>query len=127
MLINRRIKDEDIERMIGKLLRTGVLLSLTIVLTGGIVYLVRHGGQRAQFDVFRGEPDKMKMPGAMWQAIWHGEGRPLIAFGLLVLILTPIARIIVSVVGYVLEKDYLYILITLFVLTIILWNFKFIL
>jgi uncharacterized membrane protein len=59
----------------------------------------------------------------MWKAIWHGEGRPLIALGLLLLILTPIARIVFSVFGYLLEKDYLYVSITLFVLAVILWNF----
>jgi uncharacterized membrane protein len=59
----------------------------------------------------------------MWKAILHGEGRPLIAFGLLLLILTPIARIIFSVFGYLMEKDYLYVGITLFVLAVILWNF----
>ena len=46
-----------------------------------------------------------------------------IALGLLLLILTPIARIVFSIFGYLLEKDYLYVSITLFVLAVILWNF----
>src|SRR5215469_8094765 len=115
MDLHRRIKDADLERIIGQLLRFGVLLSSLIVLTGGVVYLIRHGGQQPEFSSFRGEPDKMKNPVPMWKAILHGEGRPLIAFGLLVLILTPIARIIFSVAGYLMEKDYLYVLITLVV------------
>jgi uncharacterized membrane protein len=123
----RKIKDEDLERMIGQLLRTGVLVSSAVVLAGGIVYLIRHGGQQPEFGTFHGEPDKMKAPAAMWRAILQGEGRPLIALGLLLLILTPIARITFSIFGYLLEKDYLYVLITLFVLGVILWNFKFIL
>ena len=117
------MKDADLERAIGQLLRFGVLLSSFIVLTGGIVYLIRHGYQQPEFGSFRGEPEKMKDPIPMWKAILHGEGRPLIAFGLLLLILTPIARIIFSVAGYLKEKDYLYAGITLFVLAVILWNF----
>ena len=120
---NRKIKDEDLERIIGQLLRFGVLLSSFVVLAGGIVYLIRHGGQQPAFGSFRGEPDKMKNPVPMWKAILHGEGRPLIALGLLLLILTPIARIAFSVAGYWMEKDYLYVAITLFVLAVILWNF----
>jgi uncharacterized membrane protein len=121
--IRKKVQDQDLEKVIGQLLRTGVIVSSAVVLAGGIVYLIRHGGQQPQFGTFRGEPDKMKTPSAMWHAIWRGEGRPLIAFGLLLLILTPIARIIFSVFGYLLERDYLYVLITLFVLAVILWNF----
>jgi uncharacterized membrane protein len=121
--VKKKIQDKDLELIIGQLLRYGVLLSSIVVLAGGIVYFVRHGYQRPEFDTFRGEPDKMRKPAAMWKAIWHGEGRPLIALGLLLLILTPIARIVFSIFGYLLEKDYLYVLITLFVLAVILWNF----
>jgi len=46
----------------------------------------------------------------------------LIGLGLLILIATPIARILFSIVGYLLEKDYLYVLITGVVLVVILWN-----
>jgi uncharacterized membrane protein len=121
--IRKKIQDQDLEKIIGQLLRTGVLVSSAVVLAGGIVYLIRHGGQQPQFSVFHGEPDKMKKPGPMWQAILRGEGRPLIALGLLLLILTPIARIAFSVFGYLLERDYLYVVITLLVLGVILWNF----
>jgi uncharacterized membrane protein len=121
--VKKKIQDKDLELIIGQLLRYGVLLSSLVVLAGGIVYFIRHGYQRPAFDTFRGEPDKMKQPAAMWKAIWHGEGRPLIALGLLLLILTPIARIVFSIFGYLMEKDYLYVLITLFVLAVILWNF----
>lgn len=119
----KKIQDADLEKIIGRLLQVGVLLSSLVVLSGGIVYLIRHGGQEPAFSTFRGEPDKMKNPIPMWKAILHGEGRPLIAFGLLLLILTPIARIVFSVAGYLMEKDYLYVGITLFVLAVILWNF----
>jgi uncharacterized membrane protein len=47
----------------------------------------------------------------------------LIQLGLFVLIATPIARILFSVFGYLFEKDYLYVVITLLVLIVILWNF----
>lgn len=117
------VNDEDLERIIGQLLRFGVLLSSLVVLAGGVVYLIRHGHEEPGFGSFKGEPDKMKVPLLMWKAIIHGEGRPLIALGLLLLILTPIARVLFSVAGYLMEKDYLYVCITLFVLAVILWNF----
>ena len=121
--MRKKVTDEDLEKIIGQLLRYGVLISSLVVLAGGIVYLIRHGRQFPQYGKFMGEPDKMREPVPMWKAIIHGEGRPLIQFGLLLLIATPIARIIFSIFGYLVEKDYLYMLITGIVLVVILWNF----
>ena len=119
----KTVRDTDLERVIGGLLRYGVLASSLVVLAGGIVYLIRHGGQLPQYHEFRGEPDKMKKPVLMWEAVWRGEGRPLIQLGLLILVATPIARILFSFVGYLLEKDYLYAVLTVIVLLVILLNF----
>jgi len=109
--------------VIGQLLRYGVLLSSVIVAAGGIIYLYRHGTQAPLYHQFKGEPSKMKEIKPLWQAVLRGEGRPLIQLGLMVLVATPIARILFSVVGYLLEKDYLYTVITGVVLLVILWNF----
>jgi len=117
------IQDADLEKVIGNLLRYGVLTSSLVVFAGGLVYLIRHGGELPQYHEFRGEPDKMKKPTLMWEAICRGEGRPLIQLGLLILVATPIARVIFSFVGYLLEKDYLYAVLTVIVLLVILLNF----
>jgi uncharacterized membrane protein len=118
-----RFRDADLEQVIGELLRYGVIASSVVVLAGGIIYLVRHGGQLPQYHEFRGEPDKMRKPVLMWEAVWRGEGRPLIQLGLLILVATPIARILFSFIGYLLEKDYLYAVLTVIVLAVILCNF----
>ncbi|HXB07064.1 MAG TPA: DUF1634 domain-containing protein [Puia sp.] len=123
MAIHKKFRDTDLERVIGELLRYGVLTSSLVVLAGGITYLIRHGGQLPQYHEFRGEPDKMKKPILMWQAVRRGEGRPLIQLGLLILVATPIARVAFSFVGYLLEKDYLYAVLTVIVLLVILLNF----
>jgi len=118
-----RIQDADLEKIIGNLLRYGVLTASVVVFAGGMVYLWRHGAQTPQYHEFKGEPDKMKQPRLIWEAILRGEGRPLIQLGLLILIATPIARIAFSIFGYLLEKDYLYTVLTVIVLLVILINF----
>jgi uncharacterized membrane protein len=109
--MRKKVTDADLEKIIGQLLRYGVLISSLVVLAGGIVYLIRHGRQLPEYGKFTGEPDKMREPVPMWKAIIHGEGRPLIQLGLLVLIATPIARILFHF-WLPVEKDYLYMLIT---------------
>ncbi|HWB93257.1 MAG TPA: DUF1634 domain-containing protein [Puia sp.] len=119
----KRMQDTDIETVIGYLLRYGVLSASLVVIAGGIVYLIRHGHQLPSYTQFSGEPDKLRNPRLMWQAVMRGEGRPLIQLGLLILIATPIARIAFSIFGYLLEKDYLYTVLTVIVLLVILLNF----
>jgi uncharacterized membrane protein len=112
--------DKDIEVIMGNILRFGVLLSTAIVLFGSFLYFRQHGHEVPNYTRFSGEPQKLKGLTAIFEAAIKGSSRGIIQFGLLVLIATPIARIIFSIIGFVLEKDILYTLITLFVLAIIL-------
>ncbi len=113
------IKDKDIQLFIGQLLRWGVLLSMAVVIVGGIVYLYRHGHERIDYSAFTGEPYFTRNLPAMTIAVFDFRGRAIIQTGILLLIATPIARVLFSAIGFVLEKDYLYVGITLLVLAII--------
>lgn len=119
----RGMQDADLEKVMGNLLRYGVLLSSVIVLAGGIIYLFRHGSEQPHYQKFIGEPRTMNEIGQLWQAALNGRGRPIIQLGLFVLIATPIMRIVISIIGYLLEKDYLYMLITLVVLLVVATSF----
>ena len=50
----------------------------------------------------------------------HGDGRAIIEIGLLLLIATPVMRVAFSMVAFALEKDRLYVVLTLIVLVILL-------
>lgn len=111
-------KEKDLQVIIGWILRAGVFISMTVVLIGGALYLYRHGRVTADYHDFKGQPDFVQLPG-----IWHGiltlRGRSIIQAGILLLIATPVVRVIFSAIGFVLEKDRLYTFITLLVLMII--------
>jgi uncharacterized membrane protein len=116
-------KDRRIEVILGNLLRTGVLISAAVVLSGGSVYLLRHAHQPADYRVFRGEPSEFRnIPGVVRSAL-KGRGQGLIQLGLLLLIATPIARVAFSVAGFALERDHMYVGFTLIVLVILLYSF----
>jgi uncharacterized membrane protein len=111
--------DRDIETAMGNLLRLGVLLSACIVFAGGIVYMARHGQEEPAFRSFSGEPKQFTNLKMIFEYAFKGSGRAIIQVGVLVLIATPIARIIFSIIGFIKEKDILYTGITLFVLGVI--------
>ncbi len=52
----------------------------------------------------------------------NGRGQGLIQLGLLLLIATPIARVALSVVGFAIERDRMYVAFTLIVLAILLYS-----
>ena len=118
----RRWIDQRIEIIIGNLLRTGVLLSACIVLVGGIIYLRRHAFEPATYHVFTGEPSEFRTVSGILQSVRTGRGRGFIQLGLLLLIATPIARVLFSLGGFAIEGDRMYMLFTAIVLAILLYS-----
>ncbi|OJW81801.1 MAG: hypothetical protein BGO69_14960 [Bacteroidetes bacterium 46-16] len=115
----RKIKDQDIESIMGSLLRVGVLVSAGIVLIGGVLYIIQHGSAHPHYKTFRGEPSDLKGIKQIVTGVTEFHSRAVIQLGLLILIATPVARVLFSVFGFLLEEDYLYVIITLIVLAII--------
>ena len=114
--------DEHVEGVIGTLLRWGVTLAAAVVLAGGVMYLARYGSTISDYKVFRGEPsDLREVSGILTGAVsWHSRG--LIQFGLLLLIATPVARVAFSVVAFALQRDRIYVVVTLIVLAVLLYG-----
>jgi len=114
--------DRRIEIIIGNLLRTGVLLSACIVFAGACVYLKRHATEPAAYHVFSGEPSDFRTISGILHSVVSGRGRGLIQLGLLLLIATPIARVLFSLAGFAIEGDRMYVAFTAIVLVILLYS-----
>jgi len=106
----------------GRLLQVGVLLAATVVLAGGAVYMVRHAGERANYRVFTAAPVEVRHPAAMLRGIAHGDAAAIIELGILLLVATPICRVIFAVIGFAVERDRLYVAISLTVLAVLLFG-----
>jgi uncharacterized membrane protein len=113
-----KLKDVNIKLAIAWALRTGVFLSIAIVFFGGVIYIYRNGYTIADYHTFKGVPDFVKLSGII-NGILTFRGRAIIQAGIILLIATPVIRVVFSSIGFILEKDYLYIGITLLVLLII--------
>lgn len=121
--------ERDMELFIGKLLRYGVMLSCAITLFGGVIYLYQTQGQT--IDHYKPIPDGQPFPGVEYYLrelstiiprVLTFDGAAIIQLGVCVLIATPILRVAFSVIGFLIEKDYMYVVITLIVLFIIIAN-----
>jgi uncharacterized membrane protein len=114
--------DDRLEQSLGILLRTGVIASALIVAVGGAIYLWRHGSESPDNRTFHGEPEQYRDPLDIVRAALHGHGRGGIACGLLLLIATPIARVVFSAVAFARQRDWTYFALTIFVLAVLLWS-----
>lgn len=115
----KHITDKDIQSLVGNLLRAGVYISMAIVVLGGIIYLSEHGGEKIDYSEFSFNKVSLKTVESIFANVLTFRGAAVIQFGLLMLIFTPIARVLMAVVTFFLEKDYLYVLIGIIVLAII--------
>jgi uncharacterized membrane protein len=115
-----RWTDERVDRMIGILLRTGVLIAAGVVLVGGCLYLAHHGGTIPDRRTFHGEPAELTHPASIVRLALAGDDRGVIALGLLLLIATPVARVALAGYGFLRERDWLYAAVAGFVLAVLL-------
>jgi uncharacterized membrane protein len=114
--------DEKLEILVGRLLQTGVFLSAAVVFLGAIIYLFRHGLEPMNLGAFRGEPAEFRTIRGIFSAVRAVRGRGIIQLGLLLLIATPIARVILSIFGFAKERDRLYVTLTAVVFVILLYS-----
>jgi uncharacterized membrane protein len=108
--------DSRLDQIIGNLLRVGVGTAAAVVASGGVWYLLRTGHSRPAYHSFH--PDMRGL---------HSLGslplpQAIIMIGLLILIATPVARVVFSLFAFALERDRAYVVITLIVLVVLLYS-----
>ncbi len=107
--------DDRMDQVIGNLLRAGVILAAAVVLAGGVWYLAS-GESPPVYRTF--QPTLRGLHGL---AQLRGP-EMLMLIGLLILIATPVARVIFAIVAFALEGDRVYVGITGLVLAILLYS-----
>jgi uncharacterized membrane protein len=95
------LTDQQVETIIGNLLRGGVILAAVVVFIGGVFFLFHHG---------------------LLEDALLSRSRGVIQLGLLLLIATPIARVAFSIFAFFRQRDRTYVAVTLLVFIILLYS-----
>jgi uncharacterized membrane protein len=114
--------DKKIEDIVGNLLRTGVLISAFVVASGGLFYLAQSRHTPSDYSTFRGEPVEFRTVGGILRGAMALQSRAIIQLGLLLLIATPVARVVFCIVGFAAERDRMYVFFSLVVLIILVFS-----
>lgn len=111
-----------LEERIGRLLRTMVATAVAVVALGAVLYLLRHGAEPFSFSTFRPGPLDLRSPIRIVEEALALAPAAVIQLGILVLLLTPLARVILSVVTYARSRDLVFAGLTAVVLAVLLFS-----
>ncbi|MDM3849153.1 MAG: DUF1634 domain-containing protein [Aphanizomenon gracile PMC627.10] len=114
--LTKSVSEKQLESLLSNLLKYGVLIASSVVLFGGILYLINHGSEPAEYQIFRGTPSEFHSPTGVVNAVLAGSRRGIIQLGLLILIAIPILRVIISFCTFLLQRNFIYVVITSLVL-----------
>lgn len=112
--------DKDLQKIIGGVLKYGVYTVLTVGAIGGIIFLISHGNETVDYSKFvENDRSIFEVFSTIFSGVAQFNGGSIIFLGILILFLTPFVRLLLSLVSFILEKDKLYVIITLIVLFIV--------
>ncbi|REK08611.1 MAG: DUF1634 domain-containing protein [Planctomycetota bacterium] len=114
--------EQSLEAVLGGLLRWGTLLSATVVLIGGAAFLWVHGAQPPHYATFRGETSHLNSVADIVSGASRLQPEAIIQLGLLLLVATPIARVIGALVAFLWRRDRKYVVISALVLAALLYG-----
>jgi len=120
-----RWSDHAVEQLVGRLLQVGVLVAAAVVVAGGIALLAHHGAATADFAVFRSEPSALSSVTGIVRGALALDSRAVVQLGLVLLIATPVARVALTLVAFVVQRDRLYVGVTALVLVLLLYGLVF--
>ena len=104
------------EAAMGLLLRTGVITCCVVMAAGAVLYLLRHGGEQPSYARFRGEPAGLEGIAGVLGQVRAGSARGIIQLAALLMIATPVLRVVLAVVDFARMKDWKFTGISLLVL-----------
>jgi uncharacterized membrane protein len=111
------------QNALAKIMLYGVLISAAVMLIGGVIFLIHNGQQKPRDHIFRGEPHALTSASAIIKSAFDDHDRSIIQLGVLLLLLNPLVRVAFAAVGYGMEKDRLYMNVSLIVFAVLLFSF----
>ena len=121
--MRKNFTDVDLNRSVGNLLRLGVILSVITSLIGFVKLFLEGFKMPKKYKFLEMGTSSEKVWSHFWNSLMKGEGMAIIQLGILLLIFTPLVRIIFALIGYLKEEDYLYVFISSIVLVIMAISF----
>lgn len=120
--VTKTSSEQQLEYLLSNLMKYGVLIASAVVLLGGILYLIHHGAEPAEYHFFQAVPSEFRSPVGVVNAVLSGSNRAIIQLGLFLLIATPVVRVFISLLAFLLQREFIYVIVTLLVLASLIYS-----
>ncbi|BFI76093.1 DUF1634 domain-containing protein [Sulfurisphaera ohwakuensis] len=104
----------DLNDVVGYTLRIGVIISIILILIG-FVFLYRDKDFNELVSPYSRINTSVINPNSVPTNAFSGNGLDLILLGLMVLIATPVARVLIGIIQFARERNIIYTIITIIV------------
>jgi uncharacterized membrane protein len=112
-------RDEALEAVLGNLLRIGVIVAAAVVGAGGVYLLITRGDWIPDFRFFQNGGSPLRSVPLILRGAFELRADAIVQTGLLLLIATPVLRVVFSLFGFARQRDWLYVALTLIVLSVL--------
>ncbi len=114
--------DQDVDISVAAMLRFGITLAAIVVFAGGVLYLRHPWSPIPNYAHFHSAGPSLSTLSGIFHGLLHLHPQSIIQFGLLLLIATPVARVVFCVIGFARQKSRLYVLVSSIVLLVLIYS-----
>ena len=113
-------RDTRVEMALGRLLTVATGIAGVVLLVGVVWQVARMpGAARTRYEVFEPAADGRYGLGALVQSVMKLEPHAVMLLGVLLLVLTPMARVVFTLVAFAVRRDWMYVVMTGVVLAVL--------
>jgi uncharacterized membrane protein len=110
------------QQVVGRLLQAGVMLSAAVVVAGGAWLLACSGWSAPAYQHFHAVPPELRYVNTLIASLANPTPQAIVQLGLVLLIATPVARVVFSMVAFAIQRDRTNVVITLIVLVVLAYS-----
>jgi len=117
-----RPTDHDLDVSVAAMLRFGVTLAALVVVAGGLLSLRRPWSLTPDYTHFHAGDEALRSIAGIVRGVLHLDSQSIMQIGLAILIATPVARVVLCVIGFARQRSALYVVVSSIVLAILVYS-----
>jgi uncharacterized membrane protein len=114
--------DHDLDLSVAAMLRFGVSLAAVVVFVGGVLLLRHPRMLTPNFSHFHVGNLELTTLQGIFHGVMQAQPQSIIQLGLVILIATPVARVVLCVIGFARQRNRLYVAVSFAVLIILAYS-----
>jgi uncharacterized membrane protein len=119
----KTVSDRQVEVPVANMLAAGVSLSAAVILCGGVLYLLRNSSAHVDYSHFHAAGPALTNVAGVIDGVMALHPESVMQLGLFLLIVTPLVRVAFCIVGFLRQRDFLYVVISTAVMAILIYSF----